>query len=123
MNVHGLASCCTGAVHPPVLATIRTSTGATGLPSGKRVPTYTTTTGPVSIQALAGKDIQHLNGLGLQGVTRKAYCYGAVNGIIRASGQGGDLLTLPDGTIWKVATVFETWPDWCAVGLSQQVAP
>ena len=73
-------------------------------------------------QALAAKDIQHLNGLNIQGVTRKAYCYGAVNGVVRASSKGGDLLTLPDGTIWLVAVVFESWPDWSAVGLTQQVS-
>ena len=120
MNIHGLASCCTGAVNPSVVATIKTSTGATTNADGSQTPTYTTATGMVNVQALAAKDIQHLNGLNIQGVTRKAYCYGNVNGIIRASGKGGDVLTLPDGTIWKVGNVFESWPDWSAVGLIEQ---
>jgi hypothetical protein len=122
MNLHGLASNCTGAVNPSVVATIRTSTGSTPQADGSLVPTYATATGLVNVQGLSGKDIQHLNGLNIQGVTRKAYCRGDVNGVVRASGQGGDLLTLPDGTIWLVATVFESWPDWSAVGLAQQVA-
>ena len=120
MNLHGLASTATGAVYPPVLATIKTATGYTTAADGKQTPTYTTASGLVSIQALAGRDLQHLNGLNIQGVTRKAYCYGNVNGIIRASSKGGDLLALPDGTVWKVVLVFETWSDWSAVGLSQQ---
>ena len=124
MNLHGLASGCIGAVNPPVVATIQTSTGSTPSPdgSGKRIPTFATATGLVNVQALSGKDLQHLNGLDIQGVTRKAYCYGAINGVVRASNKGGDKLTLADGTIWKVATVFESWPDWSAVGLSQQTS-
>ncbi len=120
MNLHGLASPAVGAVNPPVLATIQTSTGSTVATDGSVTPTFTTANGLVNVQALSGKDIQHLNGLNVQGVTRKAYCYGTVNGIIRASGKGGDKITMPDGTIWKVGTVFETWPDWSAVGLIQQ---
>jgi hypothetical protein len=122
MNLHGLASSCTGAVNPDVEATIKTSTGSTPNPDGTLTPTYATATGLVNIQALAAKDIQHLNGLNYQGVEKKAYCYGAVNGIVRASNKGGDLLTLLDGTIWLVGPVFESWPDWSAVGLTQQVS-
>jgi hypothetical protein len=122
MNLHGLASSCIGAVNPDVEATIKTSTGNTPNPDGTLTPTYATATGLVNIQALSGKDLQHLNGLGIQGVTRKAYVRGAINGIVRASQQGGDLLTLPDGTIWLVTIVFESWPDWSAVGLTQQTS-
>jgi len=122
MNLHGLASNCAGAVNPSVVATIRTSTGSTPQADGSLVPTYATATGLVNVQGLSGKDIQHLNGLNIQGVTRKAYVKGDLNGVVRASGQGGDLLTLPDGTIWLVATVFESWPDWSAVGLIQQLS-
>jgi hypothetical protein len=122
MNLHGLASSCTGAVNPSVVATIRISTGSTPQPDGSLLPTYAPATGMVNVQALSGKDLQHLNGLGIQGVTRKAYCRGDINGVVRASGSGGDLLTLPDGTIWLVATVFESWPDWSAVGLIQQLS-
>ena len=84
---------------------------------------FRTAEGLVGIQALAAKDIQHLNGLQLQGVTRKGYCYGAINAIVRASGKGGDLITCPDGTVWLVRNVFESWPGWTAVGLTQQVNP
>ena len=122
MNLHGLASSCIGAVNPSVQATIRTSTGSTPNPDGTLTPTYATATGLVNVQPLSGRDLQHLSGLNIQGVTRKAYIRGAINGLVRASNQGGDLLTLPDGTIWLVTTVFETWPDWSAVGLTQQTS-
>lgn len=120
MNVHGLALGATGAVNPPVLATIQTSTGSTTNADGTQTPVYTTASGLVQVQGLSGRDIQHLNGLNIQGVTRKAYCFGDVNGIIRASGKGGDVLTLLDGSIWKVGVVFESWTTWSAVGLIQQ---
>lgn len=120
MNLHGLAAGI-GAVNPSLTATIKTATGYTTAADGTTAPIYTTATGPVQVQALSGKDLQHLNALNIQGVSRKAYCYGNVNGVIRASSKGGDLLTLADGTVWKVATVFESWPDWSAVGLTQQV--
>ena len=122
MNLHGLALGATGAVNPAVLTTIKSSTGSTPNPDGTRTPTYSTATGLVDVQALSGRDLVHLNGLNIQGVTRKAYCFGDVNGVIRATGAGGDLLVLPDASIWLVRLVFETWPDWSAVGLSQQVA-
>jgi hypothetical protein len=121
MNLHGLAA-GTRAVTPAVVATIQTSTGYSTAADGTQAATYATASGPVDVQALSGKDIAHLNGQNIQGVERKAYCYGAVNGIIRTSGKGGDRLIFPDGTIWLVVNVFETWPDWSAVGLTQQVA-
>ena len=120
MNLHGLAAGI-GAVNPSLTATIKTANGYTTAADGTTTPIYTTATGPVQVQALTGKDLQHLNNLNIQGVSRKAYCYGNVNGVVRASSKGGDLLTLADGTVWKVANVFESWPDWSAVGLAQQV--
>jgi len=120
VNLHGLASGIQ-AVNPSILATFRTANGYTTGADGTTTPIYTTATGPVQVQALTGKDLQHLNNLNIQGVSRKGYCYGNVNGVVRASSKGGDTITLADGTLWKVATVFESWPDWSAVGLALQV--
>lgn len=120
MNLQGLAAACIGAVNPPTLATIKAATGYTTLPGGKQVPTYSTTTGLIDVQALSGKDLQHTNELNITGVLRKVYARGAINSVIRATGAGGDILNF-DGFDWKVVCVFETWPAWSAVAVAQQV--
>ena len=123
MNLHGIASGAIGAVNPNVSATLQVSTGSTSNADGSLTPTYAApVTVTVNFQDLANRDIQHLNGLNIQNATKKAYCYGSVNGIVRDTQQGGDLLTMADGTLWLVAYVFESWPDWCAVALTQQVS-
>ncbi len=64
-------------------------------------------------------------GVSMQAVMRKVYMYGNVVGIVRADKTGGDLLyfpQVPGGTAqeWLAVVIFETWPDWCAVGVALQ---
>jgi hypothetical protein len=108
-------------------ATWRRSSGTTILTTGRVVPLYDDTTNlKIQVQALSGRDLKHVNYLGVQGVRRAVYMYGNVQGINRPNNQGGDLLIFPEtpgGTpkVWLVSIVFETWPDWCRVGVSLQV--
>jgi hypothetical protein len=129
MNLHGIVSGVIGTVNPFVPVTLQQSTGYTTAPDGGRTPTYSASPQSVQVQALSASEIQHLDGLNIQGVMRKAYLNGDWRGVYRATNQGGDLMQFAavsgvpaslQGTTWKVVQVFETWPDWCALAIQLQ---
>ena len=121
MNLHGMVSGVIGAVNPNVLVTVQRSTGYTTNAGGKRVPTYNTTTNvSAQIQGVKAKEIEHLNSMNIQGVLRSVHLTGDWRGIQRATQQGGDMLQF-DGRNWLVVWVYETWPDWSRVIVSQQL--
>lgn len=120
MNLHGIAAPVIAAVNPPVVATVRISTGYTTNPDGSRTPTYQTSAVTAQVQALTYRDLQQIEGLNLNGTRRAIYLNGALNGVVRVSQRGGDLITLSDGTVWLTAYVFEQWPDWVKVAATLQ---
>lgn len=119
MNLRALANSITQAVNPNVPATLQISTGYTTSPRGARTPSYAApVTVQAQVQALTFRDITQIDGLNLQGTRRAIYLYGDVEGLVRVSQKGGDLITLTDGPnagVWLVAMVLETWPDFCKV--------
>lgn len=117
MNLHALASGYIAAVNPFIPVEIKVSTGNTTGSDGKRVPTYAA---PVTVQAqvqpLSYDDMKHLDGLNIQGTRRAIFINGRVDGLVRVSNKGGDLITIASGVnagVWLVAIVSEQWPDWC----------
>lgn len=125
INVRGMANSAVQVVNANITIPLLRSNGYTVGANGKQVPTYDTFSGPAQVQALGPKDLQHVNALNLQNVSRKVYLYGNWMGVVRADEKGGDILTFPQITggadqQWKVVTVFETWPTWCAVGVVLQ---
>lgn len=117
MNLHAIVAPLVGVINPMVNATVQVSTGYTTAADGSRVPAYAP---PVTVktqfQALQYNDIVQADALGVQGVRSKVYITGEVDGLVRAQGKGGDLITTPDGKVWKVAVVAENWPGWtCAI--------
>ncbi len=50
-----------------------------------------------------------MQGLNLNGEKRSIYVSGDWKGVARASQQGGDIITMPDGTVWLVVQVLENW--------------
>lgn len=127
MNLHGVVRGAITSVNPDVLGTWRESTGSTVNPAdGRPIPTYTDHVDvPLQVQALSGRDIKRLNYLSIQGVRRSVYMYGNVQGLSRPDAKGGDLLLFPENTggtpkTWLISIVFETWPDWCRVGVALQ---
>lgn len=127
MNLRGLANSVTQRVNPNQTITLLRSNGFTVSPNGKQVPAFLQFSGEAQIQALGAEDLRHLNNLNIQGVSRKVYLYGNWMGVVRADAKGGDLLNFPQVPgepmqQWKAVTVFETWPDWCAIGVSLQTS-
>jgi hypothetical protein len=121
VNLHHIASNAVSAVNPFVTAAIQASSGYTTSGDGSRVPSYAPAAMiPVQIQALQYQDILQLNGLNIQGTRRAMYINGDWEGLIRADKKGGDIITLPDGTVWLVALVLEHWPDWVKLAVTLQ---
>ncbi len=121
MTLHAVASAIVSAVNPTILGTLRVSTGSTMSPDGKQTPTYATTSGvPMQVQALTAGELRQLDGLNLQGVKHGVYLYGEVEGVARARGKGGDLLTFR-GRDWLVVEVLESWNGrWSKVAVVEQ---
>lgn len=127
MDLFGITAGYISAVNPLVAVVLQASTGAsTTAPDGSRTPTYAA---PVTLQGqvqpISTGDIRHLESLNIQGVNRAIYLEGDVSGLVRTTGQGGDLLTLTDGSVYLVKAVLEQWPNWakCAVVLQQTLQP
>ena len=126
MNLHGAVRGLVGAVNPDIQAVFRRSNGSTLGLSGKRTPVYYTAQ-PVTIQvqALSGREIEHLSNMNIQGVLRSVHMYGNTQGVVRPTQQGGDLLQFAQTVhgrkqTWLVVQVLETWPDWSRVAVCLQ---
>lgn len=121
MNLHGLARGMISAVNPEITVIVRVSVGSVTNPDGTRTPKYAS---PVlitaQVQELSIKDLRQTEGLNLGGVSRAFYTNGRVDGTVRVLLKGGDVLVLPDGTVWLVVAVPESWPDWTKAIISLQ---
>lgn len=124
MNLHAVVSGAIGAVNPPVPAVLWTYTGATKNPDYSRTANYVQTSVSAQVQPLSSQELRQLAAMNLTTVDRKAYLFGAVAGVNRATGQGGDLLQF-NGQYWLVTAVPEAWDQagWTCVGLTEQVNP
>lgn len=125
MNLNEIAGTYTAVVNENVLATIRVSTGFTVDPTYKTAPAYRDFPNvPIQVQALDGPELAQIASLNIQGVTRAAYFNGALEGLDRPAGRGGDLI-LFGGRTWLVTKVFESWdsPGWTKVAITLQNEP
>jgi hypothetical protein len=125
VNLHGIISGAIGTINPFVSATVKRSSGYSLAPGGIQTPAYTTFSISCQVQALSYTDITQLDGLSIQGVRRKIYLTGNVEGIVRADRRGGDLIifpngTLPEGNTWLAALALESWPDWVSIAITLQ---
>ncbi len=125
MNLRQIANGVTQTVNPNTSVTWMRSTGFSTSEDFQQVPEYESTTVLANVQALSGSDLQHINGLNIQGTMRKVYLYGDVKAISRPDATGADLLVFPQDPAsspqtWLVSQVMETWPDWCCVIVTLQ---
>jgi len=122
MDLRSLANAVSGTVNPNVTVTVLRSTGYT-IGAGKRqVPSYATPViGPAQIQALDAQDLKQLDGLNITGTIRAIYLRGALAGVVRPDGQGGDIVQW-SGKNWLVVKVLEAWPTWTKAAIVLQVS-
>jgi hypothetical protein len=97
-------------VNPWVTGSYRKSAGNTTGPDGTRAPSYADAVPlQIQMQAMTSADLRQVSGLNLNGELRAMYSNGAVEGVDRPQSLGGDLITLPDSSIWLVVKVLENW--------------
>lgn len=115
MDLYGITRGAVSAINPLTAATLTASTGYITGANGKQVETYAAPAQQmVQVQDLSTQEMRQLSGLNIQGNLQKVYMEGKWNGIVRPSGQGGDLLTF-NGQNWLIVNVQEQWPDWTCV--------
>lgn len=127
MDLRGIANGISNTVNGNIIVSVQASTGTTAGAGFRQVPAYAApVTGPAQIQALTNKDIRQLDGLNIQGVTKAIYLRGPLAGVVRPTGQGGDLVIIAApapvsfiGT-WLVVQVLESWPTWTKVAIQLQ---
>ena len=110
MNLNNIVAPICGVINDWVTLAIQPSQGYGTNPDGSRVPVY----GPTQyilaqMQALAYNDLIQVSGLNLTGERRAIYVNGDYQGVVRSSQEGGDVVTLPDGTVWLLVFQFENW--------------
>lgn len=129
MNLHSIVAPLVSAVNPMVPCSVQVSLGSAVDTSYNRVPAYAAAvTIEGQVQSLTFRDLQQMEGLNLQGTRRAIYLLGDVEGLVRVDNKGGDLITLPDNTVWLVAMVLESWlqnnpatdPGWVKVAVTLQ---
>ena len=121
MDLRGLANGVSSTVNPNQTVRVSRSTGYIIGAGRKQVPSYAAPVeGPGQVQALDGKDLQQLDGLNIQGTIRAIYLRGALAGVIRPDGTGGDLVETADGQTWLVVKVLESWPTWTKAAIVLQ---
>jgi hypothetical protein len=116
-NLHGIALGLVTAVNPLTPATVAFSTGNTINVDGSVTPSYSPPVNVlVQMQSLTYNDLRQVEGLNLTGTRRALYVFNDLQGTVRATMQGGDLITIvgpcggfPAGTVWLVAMALESW--------------
>ena len=109
MNLHQRVSGIISRVNPMLTVTVRHATGVTQNADFTRVPTYSTTSMLGQVQALTSAELAQVDGLNIQGEKLAIYVNGNLEGVSRPDGAGGDLVTLPDGSVWLVTIMLENW--------------
>lgn len=118
MNLNRIANSVIVAVSPNVLLSIQVSTGNTVQADGTPVPTYAAPAAAYGqVQPLSFRDMQQMDAMTLQGTRKAIYINGFVDGLVRPTNKGGDLITVlggPDAGLYLVAQIEETWVNgWC----------
>lgn len=124
MNLNALVAPIVAAINPWTCASFEQSTGSTTNPDGSRAPAYAPAVAvSVQVQAMGYKDLAQVSGLNQNGEKRAMYVDGDWKGIDRPTARGGDLITLPDASVWLVVQVLENWHDtagWVKVAVTKQ---
>src|SRR5690348_8927500 len=105
MDLHGIVSGAIGTVNPPVPATYYASQAPTTNADGSRSPGFAAGVAmSVQKQEISYKDLQHVDGLNLQGAFCTVYLRGQAFGVTRGAAKGGDKFVIGSDT-WLVVAV------------------
>lgn len=108
-------------VNPNIAATVRRYIGETTGPGRKPIPQYAPDEQiTIQLQPLSKGDMQHVDGLNIQGLFKSIHVNGSFYSVNRTMQKGGDLFLI-DGQTWLVIEPLELWPDWCRLLVCLQV--
>ncbi len=124
LNLHQVVRGAINSVNPDQPVFVQVSAGYTvdAAAGYIQVPVYRrVVTAMAQIQALTTQDLRQLEQMNIQGSSRTMYLNGSVKAIQRVTEQGGDIITMRDGTIWLTTAVLERWDvGWCKVAVTMQ---
>lgn len=124
MNLHAIASQAVAAINPPIAGTWQRSTGAATDANFKRVPSYAAGQGiTAQMQPLSYGDMRQIEGLNIAGEKQAMYINGLINSVVRPTQQGGDLITLVNGSVWLTVQVLEDFSmtaGWAKIAVVRQ---
>lgn len=64
---------------------------------------------PADVQPMSSDDLRQVEALNISGVHKVMYVNGPAASLVRVNSKGGDLVTLPDGSVWLVTMIPEGW--------------
>lgn len=121
MNLHRIANSAVRRVNPNIVAIVRRYLGENTGPGRKPIPQYAPDEQiTIQLQPLSKGDMQHVDGLNLQGLFKSIHVNGNFYSVNRTMQKGGDLFII-DGQTWLVIEPLELWPDWCRLLVCLQV--
>ena len=110
MNLQSICAPYVSAVNAWMTVSYQQSIGYTTDANFVQQPTYAA---PVPYlvqrQPMTYKDLMQVSGLNLNGEKCCFYVNGNWQGVKRPTSQGGDLITLEDGSVWLVVMILENW--------------
>lgn len=121
MNLRQIANRATASINPNIPAIVRRYSGYTVGPGRTRIPTYEPDKQiTIQLQPLTKGDLQHVDGLNIQGLFKSIHVNGNFYSVNREMQKGGDLFII-DGKTWLVIEPLELWPDWARLLVCLQV--
>ncbi|EOW5050510.1 hypothetical protein ACOY09_003775, partial [Escherichia coli] len=102
MNLHKIANSAIRRVNPNISAILKKYAGETIGPGRKPVPSYLPDQNvTIQLQPISRGDMQHVDGLNIQGLAKVIYVNGNYFSVQREMEQGGDIFVI-NGEQWLV---------------------
>lgn len=121
LNLRQIANRATASINPNIPAIAKRYIGETMGPGRKPIPQYAPDeTITIQFQPLTKGDLQHVDGLNMQGLFKSIHVNGSFYSVNREMQKGGDLFIV-DGKTWLVIEPLELWPDWSRLLVCLQV--
>lgn len=121
MNLRNIANAATRRVNPNITAIVRRYMGEAMGSGRKPMPQYAPDESiTIQFQPLTKSDLQHVDGLNMQGLFKSIHVNGNFYSVNREMQKGGDLFIV-DGKTWLVIEPLELWPDWSRLLVCLQV--